>query len=92
MAVRCPVSDARPRSARASGDAGDQTGDSVMGTTQQASGSGNVRITVTSNGKLTPIKSTQSSIDSNLNWGIVGAPDANGHYNDCVVFLNWPIK
>lgn len=72
--------------------AGDQTGDSVMGTTQQASGSGNVRITVTSNGKLTPIKSTQSSIDSNLNWGIVGAPDANGHYNDCVVFLNWPIK
>ncbi|HGL4259147.1 fucose-binding lectin II [Burkholderia dolosa] len=72
--------------------AGDQTGDSVMGTTHQASGSGNVRITVTSNGKLTPIKSTQSSIDSNLNWGIVGAPDANGHYNDCVVFLNWPIK
>jgi hypothetical protein len=68
------------------------TGDNNLGTKVLNSGSGNVSVTVTANGKVSDLVSSQLILANKLNTAIVGSEDStDADYNDAIVFLNWPL-
>nr|2BOI_A Chain A, CV-IIL LECTIN [Chromobacterium violaceum]2BOI_B Chain B, CV-IIL LECTIN [Chromobacterium violaceum]2BV4_A Chain A, LECTIN CV-IIL [Chromobacterium violaceum]2BV4_B Chain B, LECTIN CV-IIL [Chromobacterium violaceum] len=68
------------------------TGDNNLGTKVINSGSGNVRVQITANGRQSDLVSSQLVLANKLNLAVVGSEDGTDmDYNDSIVILNWPL-
>ncbi|KUM01698.1 fucose-binding lectin [Chromobacterium subtsugae] len=66
--------------------------DKNLGTQVVNSGTGNVRVTVTVNGKASDLVSTQVILANKVNLALLGSEDGtDADYNDAIVLLNWPL-
>ena len=72
---------------------GSGTGDHLLGTKTLNSGSGNVQISVSANGKPSDVVSSQVLLGNAVNFGLLGSEDSTDKdYNDAVAILNWPLN
>ncbi|OHX14543.1 fucose-binding lectin II [Chromobacterium sphagni] len=66
--------------------------DKNLGTQVINSGSGNVRVTVTANGKSSDLVSAQLVLANKINLAVLGSEDGTDmDYNDAIAILNWPL-
>ncbi len=63
-----------------------------LGTQVFNSGSGNVQISISANGKPSDVVSARLVLANKLNVIVIGSEDGtDADYNDTVAFLNWPL-
>ncbi|TNH42318.1 fucose-binding lectin II [Photorhabdus luminescens] len=64
----------------------------IMATKVYTSGTGKICIEIEGNGKPCKLRYFDNTFDGNPGTAIIGAENStNSHYNDSVVFLNWPL-
>ncbi len=63
-----------------------------MATKAYTSGTGKICIEIAGDGKPCKLRYFDNTFDGNPGTAIIGAENGtNSHYNDSVVFLNWPL-